>query len=53
MTVTITRPVRRRPVFHPLPVTAVDRLTSDAVAVTFAVPEELRSRPSRSAPAST
>ncbi|GGM32516.1 phenylacetic acid degradation protein [Micromonospora sonchi] len=42
MTVTITRPVRRRPVFHPLPVTAVDRLTSDAVAVTFAVPEELR-----------
>ncbi|WP_405114533.1 phenylacetate-CoA oxygenase/reductase subunit PaaK [Micromonospora sp. NBC_01405] len=42
MTVTITRPVRRRPVFHPLPVAAVDRLTADAVAVTFAVPEELR-----------
>ena len=42
MTVTITRPVRRRPVFHPLPVVAVDRLTADAVAVTFAVPEELR-----------
>ena len=42
MTVTITRPVRRRPVFHPLPVAAVDRLTDDAVAVTFAVPEELR-----------
>ncbi|MFC3503813.1 1,2-phenylacetyl-CoA epoxidase subunit PaaE [Micromonospora krabiensis] len=42
MTVTITRPVRRRPVFHPLPVGAVDRLTDDAVAVTFAVPEELR-----------
>ncbi len=42
MTVTITRPVRRRPVFHPLPVTAVDRLTTDAVAITFAVPEELR-----------
>jgi ring-1,2-phenylacetyl-CoA epoxidase subunit PaaE len=42
VTVTITRPVRRRPVFHPLPVTAVDRLTEDAVAVTFAVPEELR-----------
>ncbi|MER7164599.1 1,2-phenylacetyl-CoA epoxidase subunit PaaE [Micromonospora sp. NPDC000207] len=42
MTVTITRPARRRPVFHPLPVAAVDRLTDDAVAVTFAVPEELR-----------
>ncbi|GAB3948217.1 phenylacetate-CoA oxygenase/reductase subunit PaaK [Micromonospora vulcania] len=42
MTVTITRPVRRRPAFHPLPVAAVDRLTDDAVAVTFAVPEELR-----------
>ncbi|WDZ86320.1 1,2-phenylacetyl-CoA epoxidase subunit PaaE [Micromonospora cathayae] len=42
MTVTITRPVRRRPVFHPLPVATVDRLTDDAVAVTFAVPEELR-----------
>ncbi len=42
MTVTITRPVRRRPVFHPLPVTAVDRLTADAVAITFAVPEDLR-----------
>ncbi|MGS2613795.1 1,2-phenylacetyl-CoA epoxidase subunit PaaE [Micromonospora sp. LZ34] len=42
MTVTITRPVRRRPVFHPLPVAAVDRLTDDAVAITFAVPEELR-----------
>ncbi|ROT33918.1 1,2-phenylacetyl-CoA epoxidase subunit PaaE [Micromonospora sp. HM5-17] len=42
MSVTITRPVRRRPVFHPLPVRAVDRLTEDAVAVTFAVPPELR-----------
>ena len=42
MTVTITRPVRRRPVFHPLPVAAVDRLTDDAVAITFAVPAELR-----------
>ncbi|TVL92426.1 2Fe-2S iron-sulfur cluster-binding protein [Streptomyces sp. SAJ15] len=28
--------------FHPLRVTAVDRLTADAVAVTFAVPPELR-----------
>lgn len=42
MTVTISRPVRRRPVFHPLRVAAVDRLTDDAVAITFAVPEELR-----------
>ncbi|MFV2101989.1 2Fe-2S iron-sulfur cluster-binding protein [Micromonospora sp. LOL_024] len=42
MTVTITSPARRRPVFHPLPVVAVDRLTGDAVAITFAVPEELR-----------
>ncbi|MFC7549113.1 1,2-phenylacetyl-CoA epoxidase subunit PaaE [Plantactinospora sp. GCM10030261] len=42
MTVTITRPVRRRPVFHPLPVVSVDWLTDDSVAITFAVPEELR-----------
>ncbi|WBB93891.1 1,2-phenylacetyl-CoA epoxidase subunit PaaE [Verrucosispora sp. WMMC514] len=42
MTVTIKRPVRRRPAFHPLPVVAVDRLTADAVAITFAVPAELR-----------
>ncbi|MEV0003315.1 1,2-phenylacetyl-CoA epoxidase subunit PaaE [Micromonospora sp. NPDC050980] len=42
MTVTITRPVRRRPTFHPLPVAAVDRLTDDSVSITFAVPEELR-----------
>jgi ring-1,2-phenylacetyl-CoA epoxidase subunit PaaE len=42
VTVTITRPVRRRPVFHPLPVAAVDRLTDDSVAITFAVPVELR-----------
>ncbi|MDG4803476.1 1,2-phenylacetyl-CoA epoxidase subunit PaaE [Micromonospora sp. WMMD980] len=42
MTVTITRQVRRRPVFHPLPVAAVDRLTDDSVSITFAVPEELR-----------
>jgi ring-1,2-phenylacetyl-CoA epoxidase subunit PaaE len=34
-------PVRRRRGFHPLPVTRVDRLTDDAVAVTFAVPPEL------------
>ncbi|GAB3818204.1 1,2-phenylacetyl-CoA epoxidase subunit PaaE [Micromonospora zhanjiangensis] len=42
MTVTITRPARRRPVFHPLPVAAVDRLTEASVAITFAVPPELR-----------
>ena len=33
---------RRRAEFHPLTVAAVERLTDDAVAVTFAVPEELR-----------
>jgi len=42
MSVTISRPTRRRPVFHPLPVEAVDRLTDDALAITFAVPAELR-----------
>lgn len=42
MSVTITRPTRRRPVFHPLPVEAVDRLTDDALAITFGVPAELR-----------
>jgi ring-1,2-phenylacetyl-CoA epoxidase subunit PaaE len=32
---------RRRPEFHPLTVSGVERLTDDAVAVTFAVPAEL------------
>ncbi|MDP9398840.1 MAG: phenylacetate-CoA oxygenase/reductase subunit PaaK [Actinomycetota bacterium] len=32
----------RHAVFHPLRVAAVDRLTDDAVAITFEVPEELR-----------
>jgi ring-1,2-phenylacetyl-CoA epoxidase subunit PaaE len=41
-TVTVTRPQRRRPVFHQLPVAQVDHLTDDAVAITFAVPPELR-----------
>ena len=41
-TVTVTRPVRRRPVFHPLPVSGLDRLTDDALAITFAVPGDLR-----------
>ena len=42
MTVTITRPARRRPVFHPLTVAAVDRLTDDSLAIAFAVPPQLR-----------
>ncbi|HEU0238042.1 MAG TPA: 1,2-phenylacetyl-CoA epoxidase subunit PaaE [Micromonosporaceae bacterium] len=42
MTVTITRPVRRRPQFHALPVAELVRLTEDAAAVTFMVPPELR-----------
>ncbi|GIG57617.1 phenylacetic acid degradation protein [Longispora fulva] len=43
MTVTLSKPARRRPVFHPLLVQAVDQLTDDAVAVSFRVPDELRS----------
>ncbi|MGI8418080.1 MAG: 1,2-phenylacetyl-CoA epoxidase subunit PaaE [Nakamurella sp.] len=35
-------PGRRHAVFHPLRVTSVERLTEDAVAVTFDVPTELR-----------
>ncbi|WP_412541449.1 1,2-phenylacetyl-CoA epoxidase subunit PaaE [Longispora sp. K20-0274] len=42
MTVTLSKPARRRPVFHPLLVQAVDQLTDDAVAVSFLVPEDLR-----------
>lgn len=42
MTVTVKRPVRRRPVFYPLSVASVDRLTDDAIAITFAVPPPLR-----------
>jgi ring-1,2-phenylacetyl-CoA epoxidase subunit PaaE len=40
--VVITRPQRRRPVFHDLRVGRVDQLTEDAVAVTFEVPEQAR-----------
>ena len=40
--VTITRPTRRRPTFHRLPVAAIDRLTDDALAITFTVPGPLR-----------
>jgi ring-1,2-phenylacetyl-CoA epoxidase subunit PaaE len=39
--VTATVPPRRRPQFHPLTVAKVERLTDDAVAVTFAVPPDL------------
>ena len=37
----MTARTRRRPQFHPLRVARVDRLTDDAVAVTFDVPPEL------------
>jgi len=40
--VTVSKPVKRRPVFHPLPVAAIDQLTDEALAITFAVPAELR-----------
>ena len=38
----VVRVARRRPVWHPLPVARVDRLTAEAVTITFAVPAELR-----------
>ncbi len=38
----IAPPGRRHAVFHPLRVAAVERMTDDAVAVTFDVPETLR-----------
>jgi ring-1,2-phenylacetyl-CoA epoxidase subunit PaaE len=37
----MSAPARRRPRFHPLTVASVERLTDDAVAVTFDVPPEL------------
>ncbi|GAB3202621.1 phenylacetate-CoA oxygenase/reductase subunit PaaK [Geodermatophilus arenarius] len=37
----MSAPARRRPRFHPLRVAGVERLTDDAVAVTFDVPEDL------------
>lgn len=37
----MSAPARRRPQFHPLTVARVERLTDDAVAVTFDVPPEL------------
>jgi ring-1,2-phenylacetyl-CoA epoxidase subunit PaaE len=41
-TVSIRKPQRRRPVFHPLTGAGIDRLTDDSVAVTFAIPARLR-----------
>ena len=38
----LQQPTRRRASFHDLTVSRVDRLTDDAVAISFAVPEELR-----------
>lgn len=38
----LTKPARKRATFHTLPVAGVERLTDDAVAITFAVPEGLR-----------
>lgn len=37
----LTQPARHRARFHTLTVTDVDRLTDDAVAISFAVPDEL------------
>jgi ring-1,2-phenylacetyl-CoA epoxidase subunit PaaE len=42
MAALVTRPTRRRAQFHALTVSDVERLTDDAVVVTFAVPEDLR-----------
>jgi ring-1,2-phenylacetyl-CoA epoxidase subunit PaaE len=38
----LSRPARRRPVFHKLAVSRLDRLTDDGYVVGFAVPAELR-----------
>ncbi|AKT51550.1 1,2-phenylacetyl-CoA epoxidase subunit PaaE [Arsenicicoccus sp. oral taxon 190] len=38
----LNKPTRHRPQFHPLTVAAVERLTDDAAALTFTVPEALR-----------
>jgi ring-1,2-phenylacetyl-CoA epoxidase subunit PaaE len=43
MTTTEARPAaRRRIVFHPLRVADINRLTDEAIAITFDIPEELR-----------
>ena len=41
-TETTLAPARRHGTFHPLRVEAIEKLTEDAVAITFAVPEDLR-----------
>jgi ring-1,2-phenylacetyl-CoA epoxidase subunit PaaE len=41
MTSLITKPARHRARFHTLTVTGVERLTDDAVAVSFAIPDDL------------
>lgn len=41
MTSLITKPARHRARFHTLTVTEVERLTDDAVALSFAIPDEL------------
>ena len=38
----LSQPTRRRATFHELTVAGIDRLTDDAVAISFEVPEELR-----------
>lgn len=40
--ISLSTPVKRRPGFHRLPVVEVQRLTDEAVRVTFAVPPKLR-----------
>lgn len=42
MSVSLTRPARRRAVFHELRVSGIERLTDQAVAVSLVVPPELR-----------
>jgi len=42
VSVTLTKPTRRRAVFHELRITDIERLTDQAVAVSLAVPPELR-----------
>lgn len=43
MSVVLSKPKRRRPQWHRLTVADIERLTDEAVSVTFSVPEALRS----------
>ena len=52
MTLAPVREPVSRTAFHPLTVAAVERLTDDAVAVTFDVPDELCGTCSTSPPVS-